>query len=86
MIKLQLLEAWDLEKHLFPNLAISLMLIHQLPIYTVKIEMFILVQKILPEYFFSFPVKKKQLIRAIFKNKDNLQKISSIVHPAVEKI
>ena len=54
-------------------------------IYSKDRNVYLELKKILPEFFSSFPVKKKQLIRAILKNKDNLQKISSIVHPAVRK-
>ena len=42
-------------------------------------------KKRLPNFFFDFPVKKKELIRAILKNKENIKIISSIVHPVVRK-
>ena len=42
-------------------------------IYSKDRNVYLGLKKILPEYFFSFPVKKKQLIRAILKNKDNLK-------------
>ncbi len=42
-------------------------------------------KKILPIYIKSFPIKKKELVEAISKDKKNLKKISSIVHPLVGK-
>tara|TARA_B100000214_G_scaffold207448_1_gene150439 strand:+ start:370 stop:939 length:570 start_codon:yes stop_codon:yes gene_type:complete len=42
-------------------------------------------KKELPEFFTKFPVKKNELIKSIIKNKDNIQKISTIVHPEVRK-
>ena len=40
-------------------------------------------KKILPKYIISFPVRKKQLSRAIINNKSNLKKIVKIIHPEV---
>ena len=40
-------------------------------------------KKILPNYIFSFPIKKKELIKAIMANENNLKKIVKIVHPKV---
>ena len=37
----------------------------------------------LPKYIFSFPVKKKELGKAIIANQNNLKKIIKIVHPIV---
>jgi len=37
----------------------------------------------LPRYIFSFPVKKKELVKAIIDNQNNLKKIIKIVHPIV---
>ena len=37
----------------------------------------------LPKYIFSFPVKKKELGKAIIGNQSNLKKIIKIVHPIV---
>ena len=42
-------------------------------------------KKRLPNFFFDFPVKKKELIKAILKNKENITIISSIIHPVVRK-
>lgn len=41
--------------------------------------------KILPNYIKSKPIKKKELSRAILENKSNLKKIVKIVHPLVRK-
>ena len=37
----------------------------------------------MPEFVNKFPIKKKQLIKAISVNKNNLNKIASVVHPLV---
>ena len=42
-------------------------------------------KKKLPNYFDSFPVKKKEIIDAILSNKKNLKKIIKIVHYEVRK-
>ena len=41
--------------------------------------------KILPSYIKSFPIKKKELVEAISQDKKNLKKISFIVHPLVRQ-
>ena len=46
---------------------------------------FVNLKKKLPKFINSFPVKKKQLVKAIKEDKKNLAKISSIVHPIVRK-
>jgi len=40
-------------------------------------------KKALPDYIASFPIKKNELVRAIFEKPNNLKKISKIVHPEV---
>ena len=40
-------------------------------------------KKTFPNYVFSFPVKKKELSRAVSENKNNVKKINKIVHPEV---
>ena len=40
-------------------------------------------RKNLPKYTFSFPVKKRELRKAIVDNQSNLKKIIKIVHPIV---
>ena len=42
-------------------------------------------KKILPSYIKSFPIKKKEIVEAISKDKKNLEKISYIVHPLVRQ-
>ncbi len=42
-------------------------------------------KKKIPFFIKSFPIKKIELIKAINKDKKNLEKISSIVHPLVRK-
>ena len=46
---------------------------------------FVKLKKKLPKFINSFPVKKKQLVKAIREDKKNLAKIASIVHPIVRK-
>ena len=40
-------------------------------------------KKILPKYIFTFPVSKKELSKAIMANKQNIKKITKIVHPEI---
>ena len=42
-------------------------------------------KKKLPDYIYSFPIKKTELQNAILKNKNNLLIINNIVHPIVRK-
>ena len=42
-------------------------------------------KKKLPNFFLKFPIKKDFLIDAIVKDKNNIKKISAIVHPEVRK-
>ena len=39
----------------------------------------------IPNFIYSFPVKKNELLKAIFDNKKNLKKIEKIVHPKVQE-
>ena len=41
-------------------------------------------KKILPKYIISFPIKKKELSKAIMINKNNIKKIIKIIHPEVQ--
>ena len=43
-------------------------------------------KKALPKYIYSFPIKKKEITKAIQDNQKNLIKINKIVHPIVRKI
>ena len=40
-------------------------------------------KKILPKYIFSFPVKKKEISKAIVAEHKNLKKIVKIIHPEI---
>jgi len=40
-------------------------------------------KKILPNYITSFPIKKMDISKAILSNKNNLKKITKIVHPKI---
>ena len=42
-------------------------------------------KKILPKYFKTFPIDKKKISQAIFDKKNNLKKITNIVHKEVRK-
>ena len=46
---------------------------------------FIKLKKVLPKYFNSFPVKKKEVVDAILANNSNLGKIIKIIHTSVRK-
>ena len=40
-------------------------------------------KRALPKYIFSFPVKRKELSKAVFENRKNIIKINKIIHPEV---
>ena len=42
-------------------------------------------KKNFPNYIVSFPIKKKELKKAIYYNNNNIKKINQIVHPIVRK-
>ncbi len=42
-------------------------------------------KKKLPKFINSYPVNKKNLIKAIFSNSKNIKKINEIIHPRVRK-
>ena len=54
-------------------------------IYKYNRKVFQKLKKELPNYFSSFPVKKKEIINAILSNRKNLKKIIKIVHHEVRK-
>ena len=54
-------------------------------IYRENKECFKNLKEKLPYFIKSFPIKKNELIKAINKDKRNLAKISSVVHPLVRK-
>ena len=54
-------------------------------IYKKNKSCFLKIKKLVPNYFSSFPIKKEELVQSIMTDKNNLKKISSIVHPIVRK-
>ncbi len=54
-------------------------------IYKKNKKCFYKIKKKFPSFFSSFPLKKKELIDCILKNKNNLKIISRIIHPLVRK-
>ena len=54
-------------------------------IYKTEKSCFLKLKKKLPKYINSYPIKKKELGRAILKDNNNLKKIVNIVHPLVRK-
>ena len=48
-------------------------------------KLFIKLNKILPKYFYEFPISKVEVTKAILANEKNLKKIVKIVHVAVRK-
>ena len=43
------------------------------------------IKKKFPKFFLKFPLKKEELVRCILANKNNIKKITKIVHPLVKK-
>ena len=54
-------------------------------IYKKNRSFFLKLKKLIPNHFSNFPVKKEELIQSINANKENLKKISYLVHPIVRK-
>ena len=54
-------------------------------IYKKNKSCFLKLNKKLPKYIKSYPIKKKELINAIIDNKKNLKTIIKIVHPLIRK-
>ena len=48
-------------------------------------KIFLRLKKKLPKYINTYPINKKQIIKAILSNKTNLKKIVNIVHKEVRK-
>ena len=46
---------------------------------------FIKLKKKLPKYFQSFPIKKRDVIKAILDNRISLKVITKIIHPEIKK-
>ncbi len=47
---------------------------------------YVKLKKELPNYIKSFPVKKKNLSKAIIDNQNNIKKITKIIHPEVQSL
>ena len=54
-------------------------------LYSKNKKIFKKLNKILPNYIYSFPINKTQIVNAILANKQNLKKIVSIVHLEIRK-
>ena len=54
-------------------------------LYRTDKEIFKKLNRILPEYFVSFPIEKKTVLYAILANNNNLKKIVKVVHFEVRK-
>ena len=54
-------------------------------LYSKDIKIYKKLKKILPKYFYSFPVDKNQISKAILAHDNNLNKIVKIVHTEVRK-
>ena len=54
-------------------------------IYKNSKKCFMKLKKNLPKFITSYPIKKKDLNKAVLENKNNLKKIEKIVHPEVQK-
>jgi dephospho-CoA kinase len=54
-------------------------------LYQLNKKIFNKLEKRLPEYIFSFPVKKKEITNAILADKNNLSKLIKVVHIEVRK-
>ena len=48
-------------------------------------KIFFKLKKALPNYIYSFPIEKKQVLEAILDKKNNLKKIVDIVHFEIRK-
>ena len=42
-------------------------------------------KKKLPNFFYTFPIQKNELIKAVKEHEENIKIISSVVHPEVRK-
>ena len=52
-------------------------------IYKNNYKCFLLLKKKLPKFIKSYPIKKSEILKAIFANKNNLKKITKTEHPIV---
>jgi len=54
-------------------------------IYKKNKKVFNVLKKQLPSFIKSQPINKKEILRAVLKNKNNLKKITKVIHPLVRK-
>ena len=54
-------------------------------LYKKDIKIFKKLKKLFPKYILSFPTKKREIIKAVLSNKNNLQKIVQIIHLEIRK-
>ena len=54
-------------------------------IYEKNINFFKKLKKQIPKYIKTYPIKKKEILKSILTNKQNLKKITKIIHPIVRK-
>ena len=54
-------------------------------IYKKNKKIFYVLKKQLPTFIKSQPINKKEIFRAVSKNKNNLRKITKVIHPLVRK-
>ena len=54
-------------------------------IYKKNYKCFLILKNKLHKFIKSYPIKKNEILRAIFSNKNNLKKITKIVHPIIRK-
>ena len=54
-------------------------------IYSKNKKIYYKLKKEFPDFFTSFPIKKMEIINVIIKNRNNIKKISKIIHPEVRK-
>ena len=52
-------------------------------IYKKNYKCFLILKKKLPKFIKSYPIKKNEILKAIFASKNNLEKITKTVHPIV---
>ena len=54
-------------------------------IYRLNRSCFKKIKRELPKFFLSFPIKKEEIIKAILARRNNLKKITKIIHPEISK-
>ena len=54
-------------------------------IYKQNYKCFLTLKKKLPKFIKSYPIKKNEILKAILANKNNLKKITKVVHPIIRR-